>query len=97
MIFNCQTVGIAILRWIAYIKSLNPDIRHIGGTENTFTDMLSRARFKTKNEMKLSDEEDDYLEFFSSNSELTGSCGVEVCATFSNLHTRGRCCKLANI
>ena len=82
MISNCQTTDITMLMWMAYMKSLNLDIRHIVRTENTVVDMPSRARFKNKNEMKLFDEEDDNLDFFSSNSELTCSCGVEVCATF---------------
>ena len=44
--------------------------------------MLSRGRFKSKNEMKLTNEEDDNLDFFSSNSKLIGSYGFGVYATF---------------
>ena len=34
-----------MLRWIAYVKSLNPDIRHIYEKDTTVADMLSGARF----------------------------------------------------
>ena len=35
-----------MLRWIAYIKSVNPDILHISGQANAMADMLSRARLR---------------------------------------------------
>ena len=42
----CYTIpDVAMLRWIAYVKSLNPEVRHISGKDNTVADMLSRARF----------------------------------------------------
>ena len=34
-----------MLRWVAYIKSLNPEVRHISGKDNAVEDMLSRAQF----------------------------------------------------
>ena len=46
-----------MLRWIAYIKSLNPDIRHISGKDNAMADMLSRARYEDEDGMVLEDEE----------------------------------------
>ena len=42
----CTIPDVAMLRWIAYIKSLNPDVRHISGKDNVMADMLSRARFE---------------------------------------------------
>lgn len=39
MITNCNTLDIAMLRWIAYIKSLNSEFRHIVGKDNLVTDM----------------------------------------------------------
>ena len=62
MISGCATPDLAMLRWIAYIKSLNPEIRHIGGKENTMADMLSRARFKNESDM-VSEDEDVALDF----------------------------------
>lgn len=41
IITNCTTPDIAILRWIAYIKSLNPEFRHVIGKNNPVADMLS--------------------------------------------------------
>ena len=34
MITSCTTLDIAMLRWIAYIKSLNPEFEHIAGKDN---------------------------------------------------------------
>ncbi|KAL2641461.1 hypothetical protein R1flu_009048 [Riccia fluitans] len=44
MIINCSTPNMTMLNWIAYIKSLNPEFKHIAGKENVIADMLSRAR-----------------------------------------------------
>ena len=63
MISGCATPDLAMLRWITYIKSLNPEIRHIGGKENAMADMLSRARFENESDMVLEDE-DVALDFF---------------------------------
>ena len=41
----CTIPDMAMLRWIAYIKSLNPEVRHISGKDNVVADMLSRAQF----------------------------------------------------
>ena len=46
-----------MLRWIVYIKSLNPEICRIAGKNNSIVDMLSRARFKDESDM-VSDDED---------------------------------------
>ena len=35
-----------MLRWIADVNSLNPQIWHIVGKDNVMADMLSRARFE---------------------------------------------------
>ena len=45
MISNYNLPDIAMLRWIAYIKSLNPVLKHITGKMNPVMDMLSRARY----------------------------------------------------
>ena len=51
------------VRWIAYINSLNPEIRHIAGKKNAMADMLSRARFENGRNM-VSEDEDVALDFF---------------------------------
>ncbi|KAL3685370.1 hypothetical protein R1sor_003392 [Riccia sorocarpa] len=51
MIANCTTPDIHMLRWIAYIRSLNPELRHIAGKVNVVADMLSRARYENEDEM----------------------------------------------
>ncbi|KAL3689190.1 hypothetical protein R1sor_015499 [Riccia sorocarpa] len=51
MIANCTTPDIHMLRWIAYIRSLNPELRHIVGKVNVVADMLSRARYENEEEM----------------------------------------------
>jgi hypothetical protein len=57
MVSGCVTPDLAMLRWIAYIKSLNPEIRHISGKDNAMADMLSRARYVDEHGMVLEDEE----------------------------------------
>ena len=52
-------------RWIAYIKSLNPEIRHIFRKTNAMADMLSRGRFEGEDGM-VSESEDVGLDFFES-------------------------------
>ena len=46
-----------MLRWIAYIKSLDPEIRHISGKDNAMADMLWRARFDDEGGIVSEDEE----------------------------------------
>ncbi|MCO5604739.1 hypothetical protein L7F22_058909 [Adiantum nelumboides] len=57
MIASCSTPNIAMLRWIAYIKSLNLEFKHIAGKDNPVADMLSRARYE--DEEGMIDESDD--------------------------------------
>ena len=78
IISSCETSNIVMLKWIAYIKSLNPEIKHIAGVDNPVVDMLSRARFKGKNTMVMTDEEDESLYFFSINCSSKGSCDLGV-------------------
>lgn len=46
MIANYSTPDIAMLRWIAFIRVFNPELRHIKGSDNHVADMLSRARYR---------------------------------------------------
>jgi hypothetical protein len=62
MISGCNTLNIAMLRWIAYVKSLNPEIRHVAAKRNVVADMLSRARYNEEGD-RHSDEEDVGLDF----------------------------------
>jgi hypothetical protein len=57
MVSGCATPNLAMLRWIAYIKSLNPEIRHISEKDKGMADMLSRARFDDEGGMVSEDEE----------------------------------------
>ena len=41
----CMIPDVAMLIWISYVKSLNPDVRHISGKDNAVADMLSRSQF----------------------------------------------------
>ena len=55
MIASCTTPDIAMRRWIAYIKTMNPELWHIKGKENQVADMLSRARFINEKVMQTDD------------------------------------------
>jgi hypothetical protein len=57
MIASCTMPDIAMLRWIAYIKTVNPKLRHIKGKENPVANMLSRARFMNDEIMQDEDQE----------------------------------------
>ena len=56
-----------MLRWIAYIKSLDLEIRHISGKDNAMADMLSRARFDDEGGM-VSEDEEVGVDFFEAVS-----------------------------
>ena len=71
MVSRCATPALAMLRWIAYMKSLNPEIRHISGKDNAMADMLSRARFENEDGMVLEDEEVG-VDFFKAAYVTTG-------------------------
>jgi hypothetical protein len=66
MISGSNTPDIAMLQWIAYIKSLGPEIRHIAGKRNVVADMLSRARYEGGEEQG-SDREEVGSDFFTSS------------------------------
>ena len=76
MIANCSIPDIAMLRWIAYIKSLNPMLVHIIGKKNSVADMLSRARYVHEEEMEThevdeSTEDSDYGYVLATNGANT--------------------------
>ena len=76
MIANCTIPDIAMLRWIAYIKSLNPVLVHIIGKKNFVADMLSRARYVHKEEMEIhevdeSTKDSDYGYVLTTNEAKT--------------------------
>ena len=71
MISVCSSIDISMLRWIAYIKTFNPEIRHITGKNNVMADMLSRAR--TILEPSSLEEEDDF-----DNGFFWNEIGVQV-------------------
>ena len=60
-----------MLRWIAYIKSLDPEIRHISGKDNVMANMLSRARFENQGIM-VSEDEEVGVDFFEAAYVTTG-------------------------
>jgi hypothetical protein len=66
MISGWNTPDIVMMRWIADIKLLNPNIRHIAGKRNIVVDMLSPVRYEN-DEVQVSDEEDVGSDFFISS------------------------------
>ena len=62
MISNCNSPDIAMLRWIAYIKSLNPVLKHITGKRNLVVDMLSRAKYFDEEKMMAHGENEDFTD-----------------------------------
>jgi hypothetical protein len=66
MLSGCNTPNIAMLRWIAYIKSLNPEIRHVVRKNNVVADMLPQARYEG-DEGQHSNEEHVESDLFTSS------------------------------
>ena len=64
MITSCSTPYIAMLGWISYIKSFNPEFKHIAGKDNTVVDMLSRARYEDESEI-INEGDDVGSKFYS--------------------------------
>ena len=62
MISNCNSPDIAMLRWIAYIKSYNPVLKHITGKMNPVADMLSRAMYFDEEKMMAHGENEDFTD-----------------------------------
>jgi hypothetical protein len=65
MIANCSIPNIAMLGWIAYIKSMNLVLVHITDKNNFVADMLSRVRYVCEEKMEIQEvdednEDDDY-------------------------------------
>ena len=65
MVSGCETPDMAMLKWIAFIKSLNPEVCHISGKENALDNILSRACYEGNEDMVLEDEEVN-VDFFES-------------------------------
>ncbi|KAL3682680.1 hypothetical protein R1sor_000702 [Riccia sorocarpa] len=68
MITNCSTPDMIMLNWVAYIKFVNPEFKHIVGKENAVADMLLRARYD--NEEEMVEESEDIGENFYSITEV---------------------------
>ncbi|KAL3700954.1 hypothetical protein R1sor_018976 [Riccia sorocarpa] len=68
MITNCSTPDMTMFNWVAYIKSVNPEFKHIVGKENAVAYMLSRTRYDGEEEMI--EESEDIGEQFYSVSEV---------------------------
>ena len=77
MIANCSTPDIAMLRWIAYIRSLNLVLMHISGTKNYVADMLSSAKYNCEEEMGTlevgEDDEDEEYDYVHATSGANSS------------------------
>ena len=57
MLSRFVTPDLSMLRWIAYIKSLNVELWHISEKDNTVANMLSRARYNNEDDMVSEGEE----------------------------------------
>ena len=65
MVYGCAASDLAMLRWIAYIKSLNPEIRHISRKDNAMANMLSTTQLEEEVVM-VSEDEEVGVDFFES-------------------------------
>ena len=88
MVSGCATPDLAMLRWIAYIKSLDPEIRHISGKDNAMADMLSRERFDEEGGM-VSEDEEVGVDFFEATYVATGREGTPTLNDFDESKYEG--------
>ena len=65
MVSGCATPDMAMRKWIAFIKSLNPEVFHISGKNNAMDNILSRACYEGNDDIVLEDEEVN-MDFFES-------------------------------
>ena len=65
MVSGCANPNMAMLKWIAFIKSLNPKVCHISGKNNAMDNILSRACYEGNEDMVVEDEEVN-VDFFES-------------------------------
>ena len=64
-VVNCSTPDITMLRWIAYIRSLNLILVYISGKKVFVADMLSRARYICEEDMEtheIGEDEEGYVQ-----------------------------------
>ena len=65
IVFGCATPAMAMLKWLAYIQSMSPEIRHMFEKDNMMADMLSRAWYGDEDVM-VSEDEEVGVDFFES-------------------------------
>ena len=82
MITSCSTSDVAMLRWIAYIKSLNPEFQHIAGKDNPVADMLSRARYEDEEDMVVEGDDVGTKFYTTSYVQKYHSCFVSSLESF---------------
>lgn len=83
MIFSCSTSDVAMLRWIAYIKSMNPKFKHISRKNKALANMLSWARYDNE-ESIIDDEEDVDTNLYSASfTRREGLCLATLLELFS--------------
>ena len=82
MVSGCTTPDLGMLKWIAYIKFLNPEIWHISGKDNAMVDMFSRARFVDEDNMVTEDEELG-VDFFESAQVMAKGRGAPALNEFN--------------
>jgi hypothetical protein len=90
MVSGCVTPDLAMRRWIAYVKSLNPEIRHISGKDNAMADMLSRARYDDEHGMVSKDEEVG-VDFFEAAHLATERASTPTLNEFDESEYDGKC------
>jgi hypothetical protein len=89
MITSCSTPEIAMLRWIAYIKSMDLEFKHIVEKDIVVVDMLSCAIFNGKEDM-VDEEEDVGSNFYSiSLASKEGLCLATLLEPFLEVSYEG--------
>ena len=64
--------------WVAYVKLLNLEIRHLVGRDNFIVDMLPRARYRMEAKERNVEEELDFFKMAPTTIEREGKYIVSV-------------------
>ena len=90
MVSGYATPDLAMLRWIAYIKSLDAEILHISGKDNAMADMLSRASFDDEGGM-VSEDEEVGVDFFEAAYVTANGTSTPALNDFDENREDGEC------
>ena len=90
MVSRCANPDMAMLNWIAFIKSLNPEVYHITGKNNAMDNILSRACYEGNDDM-VSEDGEVSVDLFESARLSAKKRGTLARHRFNENYYKGEC------